>query len=127
MKKNLIFIGVVILLILAAGVYFFMQKYPSANNSAPSNLNIVNNSLTYKVSMEGYKFSPSTITINKGSMVAWTNNDPVAHTVTSDSGTELTSSLIGTGNSYSHIFDTIGVFDYHCSVHPSMKGKVIVQ
>jgi len=29
--------------------------------------------------------------------------------------------------SCSKTFDTAGTFNYHCSIHPSMKGQVIVE
>lgn len=124
MKKNFIIIGLILLLVLAAGIYFFMQKYPSLNNSnselASSNI------LSLNVEISGYKFFPQAIAISQGGIITWTNNDSVAHTITSDSGTELASPLIASGSSYSHKFDTKGIFDYHCSIHPYMKGEVSV-
>jgi plastocyanin len=126
MKKNKIIFGaIIILVILGIGLYFFMLKNPSANNNNTSDL-LVNNTLEYSVEITGYKFTPALISITNGSTVIWKNNDPVVHTITSDSGTELASPIIGTNNSYSHKFTTKGIFDYHCSIHPSMKGEIVV-
>ena len=114
-------------------VYFFMPKVPvqnninSQNNSPASNFHASSTPLTYQVTIAEYKFSPTITVVQKGSTVVWTNNDPVAHTVISDNGTELNSPLIANGNSYSHVFNISGTFDYHCSIHPMMKGEVIVQ
>ena len=126
MKKNLVIIGTIVLLILAAGVYFFILKYPSANEPVSSSLENTSNQIGYNIDIQGYAFSPNITAVTLGSTVTWTNNDPVAHTVTSDSGTELASSLIAPGSTFIHKFDTKGIFDYHCSIHPMMKGEIVV-
>ena len=126
MKKIFVIIGIVILVILAVGVYFFMLKYPSVNEPVSSNLGNTPNQLDYNVNIQGYAFLPNITSVTLGSTVTWTNNDPVAHTITSDSGTELASSLIASGGSFIHKFDTKGIFDYHCSIHPMMKGEIVV-
>ena len=41
-------------------------------------------------------------------------------------GKELGSSVLSTGQTYSHTFNTAGAFHYHCGVHPSMKGTITV-
>jgi len=81
----------------------------------------------YTVQISGYSFSPAQLTVKKGSTVTWENNDPTQHSVTSDSGSELGSPLFGTGGTYAHTFNTAGEFDYHCSIHAVMKGKIIVE
>src|SRR3989338_1937486 len=45
----------------------------------------------------------------------------------SGSGSELGSSLLGQGETYSYTFSTPGIFNYHCAPHPYMKGKIIVE
>jgi plastocyanin len=133
LKKNTLFIGVVILLLLGFGTYLFTQKPTmppegkNLNNSPMQNF-VANNSVSsYNVAIAEYKFTPTVTVVQRGDTVIWTNNDPVAHTVTSDSGTELNSPLIASGTSYSHLFNISGTFDYHCSIHSMMKGEVIVQ
>lgn len=79
------------------------------------------------VTIQNFAFSPSTITVKKGTNVTWTNNDEVAHTVTTDTGTELDSQLLAKGKSFSHVFDTEGSFAYHCTPHPNMKATVVVE
>ena len=77
-------------------------------------------------------FIPSTVVITVGGTVTWENTDTAAHT--SSSGTPaggpdgvFDSSLIMTGASFSHTFDSAGTFDYFCMVHPWMTGTVIVE
>lgn len=79
------------------------------------------------VNIQSFAFSPADLTVNLGDTVVWTNKDSVAHTVTSDSGTELDSPQIPNGQTYSHKFATAGTFTYHCSLHPSMKGTITVK
>jgi len=70
-------------------------------------------------------FTPNPIKVKKGTTVTWTNQDVASHTVTGDNGGP-NSSTIATGQSYSFTFNTVGTFNYHCAIHPSMKGSVIV-
>ncbi len=79
-----------------------------------------------EVFIQSFAFSPSTVTITLNSTVVWTNKDAVSHTVTSDDGL-FDSGLLSTNTVYSHQFTTAGTFNYHCTVHPNMLGKVIVQ
>jgi len=79
-----------------------------------------------EVFIEGNAFSPGTITVTANTTVTWTNKDGVAHTVTSNTGI-FDSGTINANGTYSHLFSTAGSYPYFCSVHPSMKGTVVVQ
>jgi plastocyanin len=79
-----------------------------------------------KINISSFKFDPANITIKAGETVTWINQDDVVHTVVADDNS-WTSDNLGKGVSYSHTFDTAGTFAYHCGVHPTMKGAVIVQ
>ena len=81
---------------------------------------------TVHVTIQGFAFSPQTITVAPGTTVAWTNKDSVNHTVTSDTGAWPASSPLATGQTFSHTFTKAGTYPYHCSIHPSMTAKVIV-
>jgi plastocyanin len=73
-----------------------------------------------------YHFSPTTTFVNVGGTVTWTNGSDAAHTVTSDSGSELGSPTLNAGKSFSHTFAATGTFTYHCTIHTYMTGKVVV-
>ena len=73
------------------------------------------------VSLDGFAFSPSTLTISVGETVAWTLN--ASHTVVSDDFTPVAGPL----STYSHQFDTAGEFGYKCGNHSTMTGTIIVQ
>lgn len=83
-------------------------------------------SMNSVVEISGLAFNPSVIRIGKGGMVTWKNLDAVSHTITSDSGGELSSDSLTRGSTYSHTFNNPGVYAYHCSFIPGMKGTVIV-
>ncbi len=92
------------------------------NNASPS-VQIVP-AKQYDVSIVNFAFSPNTLTINKGDTVVWTNNDSMQHRII---GGGLNSPILNKGTTYSFTFNTAGTFDYICSIHPSMKAKIIVQ
>ncbi len=82
--------------------------------------------------------SPNPIQAKVGQTVVWTNDDSAFHTVTSgligaadvgklfDSGLAGPTALTAKGKTFEHTFDAAGEFDYHCTLHPAMTGKVIV-
>ena len=84
------------------------------------------------VPSNGKFYEPETLTVSKGTTVTWTNEDSTLHTVTSgspeagNSGTEFDSSYLAAGKTFQHQFNTAGTFDYYCTLHPYMKGKVVV-
>ena len=77
------------------------------------------------VEIKNFTFSPSIAAVTKGGTVTWTNNDSVTHNLTSPGNFD--SGDLAPGQTFSHTFDEAGTFDYHCTIHPSMTGKVIVQ
>jgi plastocyanin len=78
-------------------------------------------------------YDPSPLTVKAGTSVTWTNNDSTLHTVSSGLpeegavGTLFDSSLIAPGKTYTHNFDKVGIFDYSCTLHPFMRGQVMVK
>jgi plastocyanin len=79
--------------------------------------------------MKNFAFNPSSVTIKTGTVVTWVNQDAVSHTIASDNSSSVafSSDLLPTGASYNVTFTTPGTYTYHCSIHPSMTGTIIVQ
>jgi len=76
-------------------------------------------------------YLPSIITIKQGQQVTWSNEDVAFHTVTSGLYDEP-SDLFDSGHldpeqKFIVSFDEPGTFDYFCTLHPWMAGKVIVE
>jgi len=93
-------------------------SYGSSNNGG-------GNSNGNSVSIQGFAFSVSSLSVKTGTTVKWTNNDATAHTVTADDGS-FDSGNIAPGASFSHTFSAAGTIAYHCSIHTTMKAKVVV-
>jgi len=79
-------------------------------------------------------YDPSPANIAVGTTVTWINNDSTLHTAVSGnpesggpSGGEFDSSYLAKGKTFSHTFDTAGTFDYYCTLHPFMKGQIVVK
>jgi plastocyanin len=85
---------------------------------------------TVNVGINNFSFSPSSIVVVIGvnNTVTWTNQQTgTNHTVTANDNSWGSGGPILTGHTYTHTFTAAGTFDYHCSIHPTMTGKVIVE
>jgi nitrite reductase (NO-forming) len=77
-------------------------------------------------------FDPPSLKVAKGTTVTWKNADSTLHTVTSgtaegnESGTSFDSSYLAGGKTFQWTFSTPGTFDYYCTLHPYMKGQIVV-
>jgi plastocyanin len=78
------------------------------------------------VAMDHSTFIPSEITVAPGTTVTWVNNEAMPHTVVDQNKGFRSKTLIKDAK-FSFTFTTAGDFDYLCSIHPNMKGKVIVK
>jgi len=94
-------------------------------SKSSSNEPVVTPPASNTVTIQSMAFSPSTITITAGSTVKWTNNDAIAHTVTSNTGA-FDSGNMAAGATYSYTFSTAGTYNYHCTYHSGMTGTVMV-
>jgi plastocyanin len=87
-----------------------------------------NPALTGKgVKIVSFAFQPSTVTIQHGQAVGWINKANIQHTTTSDTAGLWNSGPLNPGQHFIVIFPNPGTFTYHCSIHPFMKGTVVVQ
>ena len=77
------------------------------------------------VAISDYAFNPSTIYVEAGDTVRWVNNGYATHTVTSDYPMFNSGSMFR-GNYFSYTFTSAGTYYYHCSLHPNMRGIVVV-
>jgi plastocyanin len=82
---------------------------------------------TTSVNLQSNAFSPADIQVSPGATVTFTNLDGYAHTVTFDN------TSISSIGSYSSGAQTVtmptatGTYAYHCQIHGSMKGTVVVK
>ncbi len=113
----------ILALVALAGVMVMVAGCTSSSNTNPAP--VTSTASQNNVSIQNYAFSPSTLTIQKGANVTWTNYDSVQHHVVSDSSA-FSSPLLNKGDTYTHQFNNTGSFSYICSIHPYMKGTIVV-
>lgn len=146
--NNKIIIGVVLVIVVIGGIYYFSKKQyqPSqqpANqqpvtqqpvnqqpttqqptNQQPTTQQQTNKAETNAVTIKDFAFNPGTLTVKQGTKVTWTNQDSMAHKIKSDT---FNSQDLNQGDKFEFTFDKKGSFDYICSIHPSMSGKIVVE
>lgn len=77
--------------------------------------------------IDKFAFAPE-IRIKAGDTIVWTNKDSAPHDVTSTSPEQrFQSSVLKTGESFSRQFNEPGTYSYKCSLHPVMRGTVVVE
>jgi plastocyanin len=80
---------------------------------------------TVAATIKNFAFSPEPIQAKVGDVVAWTNNDSTTHTVTLDDGS-CDAGHDAPGATVALKFGKAGTYTYHCAIHTSMKGTVVV-
>ena len=79
-----------------------------------------------EATISNFSFSPEPARIPVGTTLTWTNKDSSAHTVTADDGS-WTSTSLNKDATFSHTFSQPGTVRYHCAIHDSMTGTVVVE
>ena len=121
MKGSYIIAAVAVIVVIIVAVAVVLLFYPPGNdqNNGDGGAN------TNSISMRNLEFQPMITTVSTGTTITWYNNDTVDHTVTSTSGpTSFDSGVIRPGETFSFTFTEAGTYDYHCTLHSSMRGQV---
>ena len=83
------------------------------------------------VKIDKLKYEPAEVTIKAGQTVTWINAEAMPHNIAFQAGVigdaKLDGAMMKKDQSYSVKFNDAGTYDYHCTPHPFMKGKVIVE
>ncbi len=112
--KFIFFISIITILAFAIIGCGNSKSTPTATQVAEKNV----------VTIQDFKFKPAEITIQKGETITWINEDSTPHTVT---GTGINSGSLNKGQSFKQTFNDAGTFNYNCTTHPYMKGKITVK
>ena len=77
-------------------------------------------------------YDPPHVIVFEDAEVTWKNDDTAAHTVTSGTASsgpdgKFDSSLMASGDTFSHKFEEKGKYPYFCMIHPWMTGSVSVE
>lgn len=78
------------------------------------------------VRIDNFTFTPGRISVAKGTVVTWTNQDDIPHSIVLGA-IGVRSKAMDTNKEFSYQFDTTGTFSYVCGLHPQMHGQVVVK
>lgn len=79
------------------------------------------------ISQKGRKFSPSEVTVKKGSTVRFVNDDFYGHNVYSESGnSNFDIGLQPPGEERDVVLEELGIVDVRCRIHPRMRLQITV-
>jgi plastocyanin len=116
-RFGLIFGAIGVATLLAAGL-------PSLGAAGGAVVDAAAKAVTIKI--DNFAFAPPDLTIAAGTTVIWKNDDGEVHKV-QDDHKGFSSAALDTDDSFSHTFETPGVYHYFCSIHPYMVGKIVVK
>jgi len=118
-------LAVVGALVLGAGLLALSCKKSNPAGPGGTGANVTINI----VAMAGSNsFSPNPDTVTVGQTVSWHNVAGITHTSTASGTGGWDTRNIGNGGTSSAIqMNTTGSFGYHCAIHPTMVGTLVVQ
>jgi plastocyanin len=80
-----------------------------------------------EIGIDNFAFTPPVLTVKAGTAVTWINNDDVPHLIVNVQNRFKSSPVLDTDQRYSVLLERPGAYDYFCSLHPKMQGKLVVQ
>lgn len=121
MKRLLLIFGMgaLVVALLAGLAVLAGGQTPVAASSAPP-------AAGAEIEINNFAFAPTTVTVPVGTQVTWTNKDEIGHNVVSEDKT-IKSKVLDTNEKFSFTFTKPGTFTYLCTIHPRMKGTIVVQ
>lgn len=81
---------------------------------------------THTVVIEAMRYEPEVIEVRAGDTVVWQNRDPFPHTATA-AGRRFDSGEIGPQRAWKFKARSRGEFAYVCTLHPTMKARLVVR
>jgi amicyanin len=100
-------------------------NHPIAITDVPLEAEMQAAASAHEVMVDNFSFAPTTASVPVGTTVTWTNRDDVPHNVVSTEQ-QFKSPVLDTDEQFSHRFDAPGTYQYFCSIHPKMTGRVVV-
>ena len=118
--RNLTLLTLTVCLVLVGTACGSKKKAASSSGSsgavAPNTIDIKN-----------FAFGPSTVTVTSGATVTVKNDDTTDHTVTSSDNKSFDTKHVSPGSSATFTAPAAGTYTFHCNIHPSMKGTLVVK
>jgi plastocyanin len=120
------------LVLLAALLILTVGGAPSAEGERPAAAGGTGGNpagpITQAVTIKDFQYLPNPVTGAPGVTVTWTQQDAIAHTVTSgtrgasDAGSVFDRTLANIGDTFTFTFAQAGTFPYFCRFHEDMNG-----
>ena len=114
MKKSLIFVLMSILFLMSA-----------CSGQKPVTSENIKEYLPNIVIIDDFEFQPQGLPVDINTEVTWINNHGVDHTIVSQGLFE--SNVLKKGDAFKFKFTEPGEYSYYCSIHPSMRGRIVVK
>jgi plastocyanin len=85
--------------------------------------------VTFQIRIRENSFDPDFVTVKAGTTVVWTNEDPIAHTVTytGTGAKKFDSGNIPKGQSFKNTFTEPGRYKYSDTQRSFMEGIIVVE
>jgi Icc protein len=80
-----------------------------------------------EIGIDNFSFTPSVLTVKRGTTVTWINNDDVPHLIVNVEQRFKQSAVLDTDQRYRVSLTKPGTYNYFCSLHPKMQGRIVVQ
>lgn len=77
--------------------------------------------------IKDYRFIPGELRVKAGSTVTFYNSDLVEHTITDQTAGGGDTGPLKAGRSVAIQFSEKGEFNFRCTIHPTMRGKIVVE
>jgi plastocyanin len=78
---------------------------------------------TIEIAVKDIAFAPADVQAKVGDTIRWRNLDPAPHTATAEGLFDVNVPVGGSGET---VVGQSGSIDYHCTLHPDMKGRITV-
>jgi plastocyanin len=104
----------------------FVRHLPRAADDVRGQADAAGAAASNTIRMDGTSFEPSELTVRAGAVVSWVNTDPFPHDVVSAEG-GFRSDALEPDARWQFTAARPGRFDYVCTLHPGMRGTLIVK
>ena len=118
---------IALLLILSVALFACSQtkeQTSSQTTTVQAPVKTESSSSSAMVKIQNFAYDSEVISIKKGESVLWKNYDNVPHDVVFS---DFKSPLLKKDQTFTQQFNVAGTYEYYCSLHPNMIGKVVVE
>ena len=81
---------------------------------------------SYTITIKDFEFTPRNLVISAGSKVTWVNKDEEPHKI-AEANSAFGSQPLDTDEGFTYEFKAAGTYEYFCTLHPRMTGKIVVE